>query len=42
MYQDKSRRKRPGGKGPGRQVHTMPLFPELTDLEIQQAAAGIL
>ena len=43
MYQDKSRRKRPGGGETTRQEsHTAPQLPALTDLEIQQAAAGIL
>jgi len=43
MYQDKSRRKRPAGRGSkSQEPHTTPLFPELTDLEIQQAAAGII
>jgi hypothetical protein len=41
MYQDKSRRKRQSGPETTHQEsHSAP--PQLTDLEIQQAAAGIL
>ncbi|MDP9322100.1 MAG: diguanylate cyclase [Acidobacteriota bacterium] len=41
MYQDKSRRKRLSGRDTTRQESHSAL-PQLTDLEIQQAAAGIL
>jgi diguanylate cyclase (GGDEF)-like protein len=43
MYQDKSRRKRPGGRDTTRQdPQGTPQSPELTELDIQRAAAGIL
>ena len=44
MYQDKSRRKRPGGREatPRPDSPSTPQPPELTDLDIQRAAAGIL
>ncbi len=43
MYQDKSRRKRPGGReAPRPDSPSTPQSPELTDLDIQRAAAGIL
>ena len=44
MYQDKSRRKRPGGREatPRPDSPSTPQSPELTDLDIQRAAAGIL
>jgi diguanylate cyclase (GGDEF)-like protein/putative nucleotidyltransferase with HDIG domain len=43
MYQDKSRRKRPSGRDTTRQdPQGTPQSPELTDLDIQRAAAGIL
>ena len=41
MYQDKSRRKRPAAGTRTRQ-RAPPQFPELTDLDIQKAAAGII
>jgi diguanylate cyclase (GGDEF)-like protein/putative nucleotidyltransferase with HDIG domain len=40
MYQDKSRRKRPGGRE--RPESGSPQFPDVTDVDIQKAAAGIL
>ena len=40
MYQDKSRRKRPGGRE--RPASGSPQFPDVTDVDIQKAAAGIL
>jgi diguanylate cyclase (GGDEF)-like protein/putative nucleotidyltransferase with HDIG domain len=40
MYQDKSRRKRPGGRDTAR--HDSTQFPDLTDIDIQKAASGIL
>jgi diguanylate cyclase (GGDEF)-like protein/putative nucleotidyltransferase with HDIG domain len=40
MYQDKSRRKRPGGRE--RPEAASPQFPDVTDVDIQKAAAGIL
>ena len=42
MYQDKSRRKRPGGRETTRPDAATTQFPDLTDLDIQKAAAGIL
>lgn len=43
MYQDKSRRKRPGGRDITRpDPQGTPPSPELTELDIQRAAAGIL
>jgi len=42
MYQDKSNRKRPGGRDTTRPDSASPQFPELTDLDIQKAASGIL
>jgi diguanylate cyclase (GGDEF)-like protein len=43
MYQDKSRRKRPYGRDTTRQdPQGTPQSPELTELDIQRAAAGIL
>jgi diguanylate cyclase (GGDEF)-like protein/putative nucleotidyltransferase with HDIG domain len=43
MYQDKSRRKRPGGReAPRPDSPSTPQSSELTDLDIQRAAAGIL
>jgi diguanylate cyclase (GGDEF)-like protein/putative nucleotidyltransferase with HDIG domain len=43
MYQDKSRRKRPGGReAPRPDSPPAPQSSELTDLDIQRAAAGIL
>ncbi len=40
MYQDKSLRKRPGGRE--RPESGSPQFPDVTDVDIQKAAAGIL
>src|SRR3954471_11778497 len=40
MYQDKSRRKRPGGHE--RPESGSPQFPDVSDVDIQKAAAGIL
>ena len=43
MYQDKAGRKRRGGRGQGRnEALALAGFPELTDGDIQRAAAGIL
>jgi len=42
MYQDKSRRKRPGGRDAARPESGATQFSELSDLDIQKAASGIL
>ena len=42
MYQDKSRRKRPGEGNDAPRTSRAPQFPELTELDIQRAAAGII
>jgi diguanylate cyclase (GGDEF)-like protein/putative nucleotidyltransferase with HDIG domain len=44
MYQDKAGRKRRGGRGGGGRpnVNALSQFPELTDFDIQTAAAGVL
>jgi diguanylate cyclase (GGDEF)-like protein/putative nucleotidyltransferase with HDIG domain len=42
MYQDKAQRKRPGGRETIRPDAVSSQFPELTDIDIQKAAAGIL
>jgi hypothetical protein len=43
MYQDKAGRKRRSSRDGGRrELLGMPPFDELTDLDIQRAAAGIL
>ena len=42
MYQDKSRRKRPGGHDTTRAESGATQFPELSELDIQKAASGIL
>ena len=42
MYQDKSRRKRPGGRDTTRPESAPSQFGELSDLDIQKAASGIL
>jgi diguanylate cyclase (GGDEF)-like protein/putative nucleotidyltransferase with HDIG domain len=42
MYQDKSRRKRPGGRDTMRPDAGGGQLPELSDLDIQRAASGIL
>jgi diguanylate cyclase (GGDEF)-like protein/putative nucleotidyltransferase with HDIG domain len=42
MYQDKSRRKRPGGRDNGRDDSGNGQYPDLTDVDIQNAATGIL
>ena len=42
MYQDKSGRKRPGGRDTTRPESAPSQFPELSDLDIQKAASGIL
>jgi diguanylate cyclase (GGDEF)-like protein len=43
MYQDKAGRKRRGSRDSGRhEVLAMAAFPELTEIDIQRAAAGIL
>ena len=42
MYQDKAQRKRPGGRDTIRPDAASTQFPDLTDLDIQKAAAGIL
>ncbi len=43
MYQDKAGRKRGGGRDPNRrQLAASSAYPDLTDVDIQRAAAGIL
>jgi diguanylate cyclase (GGDEF)-like protein len=42
MYQDKSRRKRPGARGTTRQESGNSQYPDVTEVDIQKAATGIL
>jgi hypothetical protein len=42
MYQDKSRRKRAGGRDPKGPDSGTTQFSELSELDIQKAASGIL
>ena len=42
MYQDKSRRKRPGGRDDAHPDSANDQYPDLTDVDIQKAATGIL